>query len=120
MSDIVIHEEDDLMRALLKEWLSEAGYRVCAETPCGAQCEGAADLVIVSVYMPKHRGAQLVRQVQAAHPGTPMIAISGQFRSGLSADGAAAQALGVQRVIAKPLTRAALLDAVRATIGAPG
>ncbi len=56
--------------------------------------------------MPKHAGAQLVRETQAAHPGTPLIAISGQFRSGLSTNGATAQSLGVQQVIAKPLTRA--------------
>jgi len=119
MSGIVIYEEDDLMRALLGEWLSEAGYRVRAGSPCGAQCGGPADLVIVSVYMPKHAGAQLVRETQAAHPGTPLIAISGQFRSGLSANGPTAQTLGVQQVIAKPLTRAVLLEAVRAIIGAP-
>jgi DNA-binding response OmpR family regulator len=119
MSGIFIYEENDLMRALLKEWLSEAGYRVSAAAPCGAQPEGAADLVIVSIYMPKHAGAQLVRQIQAAHPGTPLIALSGQFRSGLSAVGPTAHTLGVQQVIAKPLTRTDLLEAVRATIGEP-
>jgi CheY-like chemotaxis protein len=118
MSGIVIYEENDLMRALLREWLSEAGYRVRAGSRCGVQSGGPADLVIVSVYMPKHAGAQLVRETQAAHPGTPLIAISGQFRSGLSANGATAQSLGVQQVIAKPLTRTALLEAVRAIIGA--
>jgi CheY-like chemotaxis protein len=118
MSDIVIYEENDLMRALLEEWLSEAGYRVRAAAPREAQ-QGPADLVIVSVYMPKRVGAQVVREMQAAHPGAPLIAISGLFRSGLWADGAAARTLGVQQVIAKPLTRSDLLDAVRAMIGAP-
>jgi two-component system cell cycle sensor histidine kinase/response regulator CckA len=119
MSGIVIYEENDLMCALLREWLCEAGYRVRAGSLCGLQSGGPADLVIVSVYMPKHAGAQLVRETLAVHPGTPLIAISGQFRSGLSANGATAQSLGVQQVIAKPLTRTALLEAVRAIIGAP-
>jgi len=119
MSGIAIYEENDLMRALLKEWLSEAGYRVREVGPGGVQRGGTEDLVIASVYMPKHAGAQLVREVQAAHPGTPLIAISGQFCSGLSAAGATAQMLGVQRVLAKPLTRGDLLEAVRAIIGAP-
>jgi CheY-like chemotaxis protein len=119
MSGIAIYEENDLMRALLREWLSEAGYRVRAGAPCGVQRGGTEDLVIASVYMPKHAGAQLVREVQAAHPGIPLIAISGQFRSGLSAVGTTAQMLGVQRVLAKPLTRGDLLEAVRAIIGAP-
>ena len=107
------------MRALLEEWLREAGYRVHEAASRGVQCGGTEDLVIASVYMPKQAGAQVVREVQAAHPGTPLIAISGQFRSGLSAVGATAQMLGVQQVLAKPLTRGDLLEAVRAIIGAP-
>jgi DNA-binding response OmpR family regulator len=125
MSNVVIYEENDLMRSLLAEWLSEAGYRVHAVASHDLQGGGLADgrpadLVIVSVSMPKHAGAQLVREVQATHPGTPLIAISGQFLPGLSANGAIAQALGVQQVIAKPLTRVDLLGAVRAIIGVPG
>lgn len=107
------------MCALLKEWLSEAGYRVREAAPGRAQRGGSEDLVIASVCMPKYAGAQLLREVQAAHPGTPLIAISGQFRCGLSATGTTAQIPGVEQVLAKPLTRGELLDAVRAIIGAP-
>jgi DNA-binding response OmpR family regulator len=116
--DIVIYEEDSLTRALLHQWLGEAGYRVHIGMPRDTSL-GAADLVIVNVFMPKHAGAQWIRCIQAAHPNTPLIAISGQFRSGLSAAGATAQTLGVRQVIAKPLVRADLLDAVRGIIGTP-
>lgn len=107
------------MRALLREWLSEAGYRVCASAASGGPRAGKADLVIVSVCMPKQAGLQLVHELQTAHPGKPFIAISGRFRAGLSAVGATARALGVQRVIAKPISRTQLLAAVRVMIGAP-
>jgi len=117
--DIVIYEEDDLTRGLLGQWLGEAGYRVHFGMPCGTAFDGPADLVIVNVSKPKHAGAQCIGRIQAAHPQTPLIAISAQFRSGLSAAGATAQALGVQQVIAKPLVRADLLDAVQAMIGVP-
>ncbi len=124
MSKIVIYEENDLMRSLLEEWLSEAGYLVHAaashERGGGPAVGRPADLIIVSVYMPKHEGAQLVRKIQAIHPGTPVIAISGQFFAGLTAKGAIAQSLGVQQAIAKPLNRLDLLAAVRSLIGAPG
>ncbi len=119
MSTIAIYEENDLMRALLREWLNDAGYRVREFAPGAAQRAGTADLVIASVYKPKQEGAQLVRAVQAAHPGTPLIAISGQFRAGLSTAGPTAQMLGVRQLLAKPLTRGDLLKAVRAIIGAP-
>ena len=117
--DVVIYEEDYFTRALLAQWLGEAGYRVSigsmrtTEPPC------RADLVIVNVYMPKQAGPQCIRSLRAAHPNTPFIAISAQFRSGLAACGATAQALGVDQVIAKPLARIPLLDAVRGMIGAP-
>jgi DNA-binding response OmpR family regulator len=117
--NIVIYEEDYLTRALLQEWLGEAGYRVRVGNARDPNLDLPTDLVIVNVYMPKHAGARWVRDIQAAHPNTPIIAISGQFRSGLCAAGATAQTLGVQQVIAKPLIRADLLHAVRGMIGAP-
>jgi DNA-binding response OmpR family regulator len=119
MRHIVIYEEDDLTRALLREWLTESGYRVHEGALREPVSDCTADLVIVSVYMPKHAGAQWVRDIQSAHPATPLIAISGQFRSGLSAGGATAQSLGVQQVIAKPLMHRDLLEAVRGIIGMP-
>jgi len=120
MPKIVIYEENDLMCALLEEWLSEAGYLVHAAASHDPRSGGPADLVIVSVYMPKHAGARLVRKIQAIHPGAPVIAISGQFFAGLTANGTIAQSLGVQQAIAKPLNRLDLLTAVRALIVVPG
>jgi DNA-binding response OmpR family regulator len=117
--DIVIYEEDYLTRNLLHEWLTEAGYCVRFGRPHDANLDRPADLVIVSVYMPKQAGANWLRAIQAAHPDTPIIAISGQFRSGLHPVGATANTLGVQQVIAKPLVRADLLDAIRGMIGTP-
>jgi DNA-binding response OmpR family regulator len=112
---IVIYESDSLMRGLLEEWLTSAGYRVSAVTPC-APPHVEADLVIVNIGMPKHAGARAADNIRAAYPGTPIIAISAQFRADLSTAGTTAQTLGVAQVIAKPLTRNALLAAVSAII----
>jgi DNA-binding response OmpR family regulator len=119
MACIIIYEEDDLMRALLEEWLGGAGYRVHGVASYRAPAHENAALVIVSIYMPKHTGARLVGEIRAAYPRTPLVAISAQFRSGLSTAGATAQTLGVAQVIAKPLSREALLATVRAMIGPP-
>jgi DNA-binding response OmpR family regulator len=119
MKHIVIYEEDYLTRILLQEWLSEAAYRIHLGPLRDANPNWTADLVIMSIYMPKQAGALWVRDIEKLHPGTPLIAISGQFRSGLSADGATAQSLGVRQVIAKPLIRRDLLEAVRDIIGMP-
>ena len=119
MSGIAIYEEDELMRALLQEWLTGAGYAVRLGTELPVSAADTADLVIASIYMPKRAGAQLIKTIQAAHPGVSLIALSGQFRGGLSCAGATARCLGVAQVIAKPLTRDTLLQAVKAMIGLP-
>jgi CheY-like chemotaxis protein len=117
MSNIVIIEEDDLMRGLLKEWLSAAGYAVrergLHQPPAGDD----TNLVIVNLYMPRLAGVEVVRAVQQAHPGTPVIAISAQFRPGLDGSWWAARALGVRQLMAKPFTREDLLGAVLGVIG---
>lgn len=118
MPGIVIIEDDELIDALLREYLSEAGYRICA-AGLPETAAAAPDLVIVDVYMPRSTGIEKLEAVRAAHPGTPFIAISGQFCSGLARCRATADALGVQRIIAKPFTRDELLEAVRAVIGSP-
>jgi DNA-binding response OmpR family regulator len=116
--NIVVYEEDYLTRALLQEWLGQAGYRVRVGRLHDPELDRPADLVIVNLYRPKQAGAW-ARDIHAAHPNTPIIAISAQFRSGLCTAGATAQTLGVQQAIAKPLIRTDLLDAVRGMIGAP-
>jgi CheY-like chemotaxis protein len=116
-SAIVIIEEDKLMRELLVEWLSADGYSVRAAAPGDAFVPDKADLAIVDVYMPRHEGASRLRELKAKYPDTPLIAISGQFRPGLGGTCAAAEWLGVRRVIAKPFTRRDLLAAVYSLIG---
>ena len=116
MSTIVIYEVDDLMRGLLEEWLTAAGYRVSAVAPCSPLPRVEADLVIVNIGMPKHAGSRVAEEIRAAYPKAPIIALSAQFRADLSTCGATAQTLGVTQVIAKPLTREALLAAIRAII----
>jgi DNA-binding response OmpR family regulator len=117
MRNIDLYEDDLLMRDLLREWLTQAGYHVSVADLRGGRSRGIADLVIASIYMPKQAGADFLQGIRAAHPETPIIAISGQFRSGLCEAGATARALGVQQVIAKPLVRSDLLESVRAMIG---
>src|SRR5579872_943641 len=118
MSRIAIYEDDEHVRALLQEWLSEAGYRV--EVPAGghAPCDSGepVDLAIVSVFMPKERGHERIRTIRERHPCSLLLAISGQFRSGLPPIGPMAETLGVHRIIAKPCSRQDLLQAVRAMI----
>ena len=116
MSRIVIIEDDPLMRSLLAEWLTAEGYGVESIAGDNAQPSPSVDLVIVDVYMPRCLGVERLRSARRTYPGVPIIASSGQFRAGLDCAGPAAQALGVERVMAKPFSRETLLDAVRSVI----
>jgi len=116
MSHIVIIEYDLLMRSLLAEWLAGDGYRVHDLTDDDAPKPSPADVVIVDVQMPRGLGVERLRSARRAYPGVPIIAISGQFRAGLDCAGPPAQALGVERVIAKPFGRKTLLNAVRSVM----
>ena len=111
MGNIAIYEHDDLMYGLLQEWLCEAGYAAPPPDP-----DADVDLVIVSLTMPKQESGVLIRKLQGLHPGVPIIALTSQARSGLCSDGATARALGVERVMAKPLRRTELLTAVQALL----
>jgi DNA-binding response OmpR family regulator len=119
MSNIVIIEDDALMRSLLAEWLTAEGYSVSALRDDDLQAGTPTELVIVDVYMPRHLGAERLRKTREAYPGVPIIAMSGQFRADVECDGRAAQALGVHGVIAKPFGRETLLGAVRFVVGPP-
>jgi CheY-like chemotaxis protein len=109
------------MRELLVEWLTAAGYIVRSHAPVDVPAAGERpDLVIVDVYMPRHQGARRLGAVKAVHNDTPVIAMSAHFRPGLAGSRAAADALGVAHVIAKPFTRGDLLAAVQTVIGSSG
>jgi DNA-binding response OmpR family regulator len=127
---IFVIEDDALLRSLLVEWLTAEGYRVSSgDAGAGApnsdlvavsiSDEARVQLLIVDVFMPRGHGIDRLRSARTAHPGVPLIAISGQFDPGVGAAGAAAAALRVDRVVAKPFERETMLDAVRSLIGKP-
>src|SRR5258708_14221324 len=82
MSSIVILEEDDLMRGLLTEWLTGAGYAVRERGLRAAPAGEGADLVIVDLSMPRQAAADIVLAAQPAVPGAPGIALPAQCRPG--------------------------------------
>src|SRR5437588_13015061 len=103
MSSILVYEEDDLMRALIHEWLREAGYRVRALPARDAQPREAVDLVIASISSPVDAGAQRAREIKVTHPDTPLIARSGQLLADPSAHGSTAEPTCAQQVSGNPI-----------------
>jgi DNA-binding response OmpR family regulator len=115
-SAIVLIEPDQLIRGLITEWLTSAGYAVRLGYRSDGADAGDVAAIIVDLYMPRESGARIIRAVQRAYPGRPIIAISGQFRPGLAHSCTAARELGARRLLPKPFGRTDLLEAVRAAI----
>lgn len=120
-TDILIIEDDAIMRGAMAEWLEAAGYRVCkAADGCAglaALQREAPKLVITDIHMPEKSGAMVIAEVKQQYPEIPIIAISGLFDSGHGLDADAAIALGAARTLPKPFKRRDLLRAVTELIG---
>jgi CheY-like chemotaxis protein len=116
MDEIVVVDDDALIRELLVEWLSAAGYHVRqAETGSDAlqMLRGQpAGLLITDMDMPGRDGAQTLDEARRLQPGLAVIAISGGARKGKKDWVATARELGASSTLAKPFERAALLAAV--------
>ena len=120
MIEVLVVDDDALMRGLLAEWLSEAGYRVRQAVHGGAALQmlqtHPAGLLITDMDMPGRDGAQTLDEARRMLPGMPVIAISGGDRDGRKNWAATALKLGAAKAIAKPFDRNQLLSAVEETL----
>lgn len=119
--DILVIEDDRIMREALAEWLEAAGYRVRtvddAEAGLAVVSMAAPALVVTDIHLPGTSGAIVIAELKRHHPGIPVIAISGLFESGLGINADHAVALGAARALAKPFKHGELLAAVAELLG---
>jgi len=121
--DVLIVDDDAILRDLVADWLEAAGYKVRKVADCDAVCralkDGAPALIISDMYMPGHCGAAAIAALKRGAPGVAVIAVSGYFKSGEKVTMDEAIAAGAARALAKPVRRAQLLVAVSELIGPP-
>ena len=113
-------DDDALMRGLLAEWLSDAGYRV-RQAKNGANAlkllrSRPVGLLITDMDMPGRDGAQTLDDARRMLPGLPVNAISGGARDGRQNWAATALKLGAAKALAKPFERHDLLAAVEEVV----
>ena len=80
MADILVVDDDDVIRETLCELLSQDYSCQTADTAEQALAKLAAqpfDVVLTDISMPGLSGMELLRRVLEAYPGTPVIMISG-------------------------------------------
>ncbi len=116
---LVVDDEQTILR-LTRRILEDAGYRVLTAEDgfkaAAAFAEHPEDiaLVLTDLLMPKMDGLELITQLRRTAPGLPIIGTSGYFDESTVPQ---LQALGVERVLTKPFSRDALLDALQGAFG---
>jgi CheY-like chemotaxis protein len=119
--DILVIEDDPIMREALTDWLQAAGYglRTAADGNAGLEAVklGVPAVVVTDIHMPGTSGAAIISELKRDYPQVAIIAISGLFNSGHGLDAEGALALGAARALAKPFKRAELLRAVAELLG---
>lgn len=119
---ILIIEDDEIMRNLLKTFLLGAGYQVIC-TVDGIEGVDAYEthrrniqLVVSDLEMPNLNGAGAYRKIKAMNPDVKVIFVSGYIEPHLQRQ---LQSEGVQHFIRKPYSPDEILGAVREALGRP-
>jgi CheY-like chemotaxis protein len=124
-AEILVVDDDAILRDLVADWLLGAGYRVRKAPDCQAALKaieerGAPALIVSDMFMPGACGPDAIAEFKRHAPKAALIAVSGYFKSGSGVSSDEALAAGAARALAKPMRRAQLLVAVNELIGPPG
>ena len=115
MATILIIDDEEGIRALLRTELEAAGYEVTEATNGRQGLElyrlKQTDLIITDIAMPELNGLDMLLELTRQFLHAKVIAISGV--GGESNDLDAAKLLGARQTFQKPFSMKRLLDAVR-------
>ncbi len=118
---ILLAEDDDAVRAVAREALERAGYRVLAAADGNQAITlaethiGQIDLLVTDVIMPGMNGRELAERLGAAHPGLAVLFASGYTDNVLADQGALIPGMAL---LDKPFTPAALTAKVAMMLAA--
>lgn len=117
---ILVVDDDETMRDLLRRMLERAGYAVVLAANGRDALERLrdqpTDLIVTDMVMPEMDGIELIRKLATERPRLPVIAISGvhDWANYLSM----AIRLGAKAAVQKPVSAAELVATVRGLLAA--
>jgi YesN/AraC family two-component response regulator len=116
MARILLIDDDDSARSVLRLMLNQSGHLVI-EARNGVEgmnlfMQANTDLVITDIIMPEKEGLELMKEMRRMVPSSKIIVISGGGRVNPKDYLRMAKHLGASRVLAKPISRDALIGAV--------
>ena len=120
MARLLLIDDDDAFRTMLRRTLERAGHTVTEAEEGGAGLRALAtvpiDLVITDIIMPGMEGLQTIQEIRRARPGLKIIAISGGGRQHPESYLKVAQAFGAVCVLSKPFDNQTLFTAIDAAL----
>lgn len=117
MARILIIDDEELFRQMLRQMLELAGYDV-AEAADGVRGIEAfnrdpADLVITDIFMPEKEGIATINELKRDYPKLKIIAVSGGGNKMCGFEYLQfAENVGADRALSKPFERQEILDAI--------
>ena len=120
MARILIIDDDDQIRSMLKQMLAREGYEVLSASNgkegIRLYREKQTDLVITDIIMPEKNGLETIMALRKDFPEVKVIAMSGGGRIGLKSYLQVAKRLGAVHTLTKPFEREEMLNVVREVI----
>lgn len=113
---VLLVDIEAAMAALIGEWLRGHGLTPLHTLPANGRLPPVA-LALVDLPFPRQGGTPALQALATRLPGTPVLALSPTFFTGVAADGSVARRLGVAAVLASPVARDTLLAAVDRLLG---
>jgi YesN/AraC family two-component response regulator len=122
MARILIIDDDNQFRVMLRIMLENAGYKDIEEAENGyigmkLIRKNHFDLVITDIVMPDKEGIETIMELRRDFPAIKIIAISGGGEIGPETYLEMAGHLGAGRTLEKPFQQSELVDAVRGLLG---
>lgn len=113
---VIVVDDDSGVRAFVKRVLEGAGHSV-QDCSTGTSLIALVqtdppDVIVTDIFMPEMDGYQLLRMLATKHPELPVVVISGGNAIMGDQHMKVAQLLKASRLLHKPFTAAALLEAV--------
>jgi CheY-like chemotaxis protein len=116
MAKLLIIEDDEYVKKMLKQTFERAGYEIATATNGRIGIElyekSNFDVVITDLIMPDMEGIETITLLRKLNPHAKIIAISGGGRNQPDDYLFLAEKLGASRTFTKPVDREALMQAV--------
>jgi DNA-binding NtrC family response regulator len=116
MAKILVVDDEDSIRDLLRKSLEKRGYSVSTasngDEALAVLLQEEIDLLITDLVMPDKEGLEVIREVRKQLPNVKVIAISGGGRVGPVPYLTAAKHLGALRTFSKPISIQEIVSAI--------